>query len=527
MFNKNDPLIASVKKVMEQNEKERQAVAVVNEKFGIQNRKALPHQQQSAWEAEYKKVLSEETIDEAGGAAGGFVQHMQARANAPRPVAAPPPVAPSRGLPQTQAQAIKNAQSGNNHYNSRPQTTIAARPTVPTGGNSAGAAGARPPKPTPKPESQNMNKPVSAPVNNAQQQKVDMVKKHDAAKASDNDLSKATPDIKVGAARTTPKANVPFNKETPAKIDQDLTKKSSGQAQAAPAPAKAAPAPAKAAPAKAKPVVAKAKAQAPAAKASRPVAKVKTRSRLQSRTQRDGLAMDMREDSINEISSDLARRYIKKAKESESKARGDLYKHSWLDMKDKRNGEGLPDASAKAAHHDLKVANKRESGISLAKGKLTGDQHKKWEKPKGKRNITQVTKDTKVLTVKEENLDEVLDTPVKRLKYALKAAGSKVKARVTGDTKTADKRTSGLKMAGKKAHAAVEKSKQDTLNNDLARAELKKMAHKTGYGALYDKMGIYENEESVKQKKLQKILNRRFGKGDGKESVSQSRREDK
>ena len=111
--------------------------------------------------------------------------------------------------------------------------------------------------------------------------------------------------------------------------------------------------------------------------------------------------------NINEISSDLARRYIKKAKESESKARGDLYKHSWLDMKDKRNGEGLPAASAKAAHHDLKVANKRESGISLAKGKLTGDQHKKWEKPKGKRNITQITKDTKVLTVKEESLDEV------------------------------------------------------------------------------------------------------------------------
>lgn len=434
MFNKNDPLISSVKKVMEQNEKERQAKAIVNEKFGVQDRKALPHQQQSAWDAEYKKVLSEETIDESGGAAGGFFQHMQARASAPRPVAAPPPVAPSRGLPQTQAQAIKNAQSGNNHYNNRPQTTIAARPVVPTGGNSAGASGVRPPKPTPKPESQNMNKPVSAPVNNAQQQKVDMVKKHDAAKTADNDLSKATPDIKVGAARTTPKANVPFNKETPAKIDQDLTKPSPGQAQAATPPAKAAPAPAKAAPQKAKPVV-KAKPQAPVAKTSRPVAKVK-RPRLQTRTQRDALAMDMRENNINEISSDLARRYIKKAKASETKARGDLYKHSWLDMKDKRNGEGLPDASAKAAHHDLKVANKRESGISLAKGKLTGEPHTKWEKPKGKRNITQVTKDTKVLTVKEE-------------------------------------------------------------------------------------------DESPKQKKLQKILNRRFGKGDGKESVSQSRREDK
>lgn len=103
-------------------------------------------------------------------------------------------------------------------------------------------------------------------------------------------------------------------------------------------------------------------------------------------------------EQIDEISSGLARSYIKKAKESESKARADLYKHSWLDMKDKRNGEGLPPESAKAAHADLKKANKRESGISLAKGKLTGDQYKKWEKPKGKRNITQVTKDTKVLT---------------------------------------------------------------------------------------------------------------------------------
>ena len=106
-------------------------------------------------------------------------------------------------------------------------------------------------------------------------------------------------------------------------------------------------------------------------------------------------------EQIDEISSNLARSYLKGAKASENQARADLYKHSWLDMKDKRNGEGLPPESAKAAHDDLKKANKRESGISLAKGKLTGEPHTKWEKPKGKRNITQVTRDTKVLTKEE------------------------------------------------------------------------------------------------------------------------------
>lgn len=59
MFDKNDPLIASVKQVMEQNAKERAATVAVNEKFGITSRKALPHERQGEWDAAYKAVLSE------------------------------------------------------------------------------------------------------------------------------------------------------------------------------------------------------------------------------------------------------------------------------------------------------------------------------------------------------------------------------------------------------------------------------------------------------------------------------------
>lgn len=115
--------------------------------------------------------------------------------------------------------------------------------------------------------------------------------------------------------------------------------------------------------------------------------------------------------------------------------------------------------------------------------------------PKSKEKDYDDAKDI-LKTVKEsEQIDEVLDTPGKRLKYALKAGGSKLKAGLTGDKKTDEKRTSGLKMAGKKASAAVEKSKQDSVNNELARDALKKMAHKTGYGALYDKSGLYEEEQ--------------------------------
>lgn len=59
MLNKNDPLIAAVQKVMQGNQAEREAVRVVNEKFGVTDRKALPHNRQSEWDAAYKSVLSE------------------------------------------------------------------------------------------------------------------------------------------------------------------------------------------------------------------------------------------------------------------------------------------------------------------------------------------------------------------------------------------------------------------------------------------------------------------------------------
>lgn len=64
MLNKNDPLINSVKQVMEQNARERAAAQSVNEKFGITDRKALPHNRQGEWDTAYKKVLSESVISE-------------------------------------------------------------------------------------------------------------------------------------------------------------------------------------------------------------------------------------------------------------------------------------------------------------------------------------------------------------------------------------------------------------------------------------------------------------------------------
>lgn len=65
MFNKNDPLIDSVKKVMEQNAKERAATASVNERFGITDRKALPREKQGEWDAAYKSILLEDATSDA------------------------------------------------------------------------------------------------------------------------------------------------------------------------------------------------------------------------------------------------------------------------------------------------------------------------------------------------------------------------------------------------------------------------------------------------------------------------------
>lgn len=60
MFNKNDPLIESVKAVMQQSDAERAATETVNEAFGIVDRKALPHELQPLWEEAYKAVLNED-----------------------------------------------------------------------------------------------------------------------------------------------------------------------------------------------------------------------------------------------------------------------------------------------------------------------------------------------------------------------------------------------------------------------------------------------------------------------------------
>ena len=67
MLNKNDPLIGAVQEVMKKNQAERDAVRLVNEKFGVTDRKALPHERQGEWDAAYKTVLTEgvEALDEA------------------------------------------------------------------------------------------------------------------------------------------------------------------------------------------------------------------------------------------------------------------------------------------------------------------------------------------------------------------------------------------------------------------------------------------------------------------------------
>lgn len=59
MLNKKDPLIAAVQQVMQQSNAEREATRIVNERFGIESRKSLPHEYQAQWNAEYQQVLSE------------------------------------------------------------------------------------------------------------------------------------------------------------------------------------------------------------------------------------------------------------------------------------------------------------------------------------------------------------------------------------------------------------------------------------------------------------------------------------
>ena len=69
MLNKNDPLIGAVQEVMKKNQAEREAAKIVNEAFGVEDRKALPHELQGEWDAAYKSVLTEgvEALDELKG----------------------------------------------------------------------------------------------------------------------------------------------------------------------------------------------------------------------------------------------------------------------------------------------------------------------------------------------------------------------------------------------------------------------------------------------------------------------------
>ena len=71
MLNKKDPLIDAIQQVMQSNQADRDAVKAVNEKFGIQDRRVLPHERQGEWDAAYKTVLTEgvEALDEKSFAA--------------------------------------------------------------------------------------------------------------------------------------------------------------------------------------------------------------------------------------------------------------------------------------------------------------------------------------------------------------------------------------------------------------------------------------------------------------------------
>lgn len=66
MFKKNDPLVDSVRAVMEQNARERQIEAAVNEEFGVTSKNALPHEVRVRYEqrlAEAKSCMYNEKTD--------------------------------------------------------------------------------------------------------------------------------------------------------------------------------------------------------------------------------------------------------------------------------------------------------------------------------------------------------------------------------------------------------------------------------------------------------------------------------
>ena len=59
MFNKHDPLINSVKKVMEENELRRKAEADLNEELGIASKRALPHEHHKNYDALLEQKIAE------------------------------------------------------------------------------------------------------------------------------------------------------------------------------------------------------------------------------------------------------------------------------------------------------------------------------------------------------------------------------------------------------------------------------------------------------------------------------------
>ena len=59
MFKKNDPLVKSVKKIMEQNELRRRVEAGLCEELGIASRNALPHEHQANYDALLEQRLNE------------------------------------------------------------------------------------------------------------------------------------------------------------------------------------------------------------------------------------------------------------------------------------------------------------------------------------------------------------------------------------------------------------------------------------------------------------------------------------
>jgi hypothetical protein len=271
MLNKNDPLIGAVQEVMKRNQFEREAVKVVNEKFGVQDRKALPHEKQCAWDAAYKQVISE------------GIQTLKEEAETV--------------AEESATAASKKAEKGTKW----------------------------------KVKSRNWDRDGSE-VEVRQGKRVKM---------------KGTYDRNASMFTVSKTKKGKFDPKSKAKDYDDA---------------------------------------------------------------KDILKTVKESEQIDEISSGLARNYLKKAEASKKQASADHYKYGWSKMKNKREGTGLSAANAKKSDKALDTIVKRDDGISLARGKLTGDKHTKYIKASGrqKRDPGYTERPTKVLTVKEsEQIDEI------------------------------------------------------------------------------------------------------------------------